>query len=179
LAGRETIVLPDGPERDKAHVSEGSSLLVDGKHLVLEESEFERSGDASTVAAWIAENAVADEATRRRLQTHLVVLTDDDFTHFVRHATEIVARIGLNYEQKTVRQKALFYQEFLPPETLLYSLLLANPSRRRDQPMTAGEVLAYLHERLAEVPVLQIGGDETTGKGLCGVRLVNGKAGGR
>ena len=48
-------------------------------------------------------------------QTHLVVLHDDDFTHFVRHATEVVARVGLDYgSRKTVKQGALFYQEFLP-----------------------------------------------------------------
>jgi CRISPR-associated protein Cmr4 len=106
-----------------------------------------------------------------------VVLQDDDFGHFVRHATEVSARIGLDYEKKTVKEGALFYQEFLPPETLFYSLVFANESRYQGHPMASGAVLEYLRERLAEVRVLQVGGDETTGKGLCAVRLIGRKEG--
>ncbi len=100
------------------------------------------------------------------------MLHDDDFTHFVRHATEVVARIGLDYERKTVKDGALFYQEFLPPETLFYAVVLASPSRREGDAKDAGAMLAALAERVPAV--LQIGGDETIGKGLCAVRLDHG-----
>ena len=60
-----------------------------------------------------------------------VVLSDDDFSHFARHATEVSARIALDYNTKTVAGTALFYQEFVPAETLFYSLVLANASRAR------------------------------------------------
>ena len=46
-------------------------------------------------------------ATRERFPRHLVLLSDDDFTHFARHATEVTARIGLNYETKTVKKGAV------------------------------------------------------------------------
>ena len=105
----------------------------------------------------------------------MVVLHDDDFTHFVRHATEIVARIGLNSETKTVKQGALFYQEFLPSETILYAVVFANASRREGKAAQAAGMLEYLRGQLPKV--LQIGGDETTGKGLCAVRLCDGKEG--
>lgn len=154
----------------------GSPLLVDGQWLVLEEFEFQRSGDCAELAKWLAEEAVNDAFTRDRLKTHLAVLSDDDFNHFVRHATEVSARIALDYDRKTVKDGALFYQEFLPPETLFYALLLAHDSRRQtngDQQagaeMKAGDVLSWLRERVPGV--LQIGGDETTGKGLCAVRI--------
>jgi CRISPR-associated protein Cmr4 len=42
--------------------------------------------------------------TYSQIRDHVAVLHDDDFTHFVRHATEVVARVGLDYEKKTVRQ---------------------------------------------------------------------------
>ncbi len=73
-----------------------------GGVIVLEEFEFTRSADIGGAAAWIADRAVTDDATRNRLKSHLVVLHDNDFTHFVRHATEVSARIGLDYETKTV-----------------------------------------------------------------------------
>lgn len=162
-------------EREQAACPKSSPLLLhDGAHerLVLEEFEFRCVGDADPLAAWLAPRAVADPFTRNRLQNHLVVLQDNEFTHFVRHATEVVARIGLDYEKKTVKNGALFYQEFLPPETLFYSLVFAADSRCDKHNATAGDLLKYVDDRLREVPVLQIGGDETTGKGLCAVRLV-------
>ena len=167
---------PPSPERERAACAEGSPLLVgDGQDkLVLEEFEFSRSGSADPVAGWIASNAVADEATRERLQRHLVLLHDDDFTHFVRHATEVVARVALEYERKTVRQGALFYQEFLPAETLFYAVVLASPSRRDDDGTSAAAILSYLKESLPRV--LQLGGDETTGKGICFTGWIDGQA---
>jgi CRISPR-associated protein Cmr4 len=168
----------DAHQRERAACVAGSPLaLSDGsvKKLVLEEFEFTCIADAAPVAQWIAERAVADDFTRERLRSHCVVLQDDDFGHFVRHATEVSARIGLDYEKKTVKEGALFYQEFLPPETLFYSLVFANESRYQGHPMAAEAVLDYLRQRLAEVRVLQVGGDETTGKGLCAVRLSGGK----
>ncbi len=161
--------------KEQAACAANGPLLVDGNKLVLEEFEFSRVADADAdgVASWIADHAVGDKATQDRIKTHLVVLHDDDFTHFVRHATEVVARVGLDYERKTVKTGALFYQEFLPPETLFCSVVIAEDSRRNETPMTADEVLTYVRSNLP--PVLQIGGDETIGKGLCAVRLVNRK----
>lgn len=156
--------------RDRIACAEESPLLVDSDKVLLEEFEFTRSGDAGDVPAWVAGNAVADEATQERVRQCLAVLHDDDFTHFVRHATEVVARIGLDYETKTVRPGALFWQEFLPPETLLYSVVLAGESRREGVPLDASALLEYLSARLPAV--LQVGGDETIGKGLCATRLV-------
>jgi len=69
----------------------------------------------------------------------------------------------------------LFYQEFLPAETLFYSVVLASASRREGDPRAAAQVLAYLQENLERAGVLQIGGDETTGKGICLARLFQGK----
>ncbi len=153
----------------------GDSPCLDrsGKQLVLEEYDFERAGEANAeVARWVAQGLFpSDEtytATKKRFPSHCVMLRDEDFTHFARYATEVTARIGLDYEKKTVRDGALFYQEFLPAETMFYSVVLAHPARLRTGGKSAAEVLEYLR-RLP--PYLQIGGDETTGKGYCAVRL--------
>ncbi len=165
----------DPPEKGKALCRHDSPLLVDGDKLVFEEFEFQQTGSADGLADWIAERAVNDEFTSKRLKSHLVVLHDDDFTHFVRHATEVVARVGLDYERKTVKKGALFYEEFLPAETLFYSVVLASASRRDGHGNDGSANLKYLSEHLPAI--LQIGGDETIGKGLCAVRLVGGKEG--
>ena len=51
------------------------------------------------------------------------------FAHFARTATEVSARARLDPETKTVRDGGVLYQELLPAETLLYSVILASPSR--------------------------------------------------
>ena len=160
---------------DQVACAAGSPLLVENNKVVLEEFEFTRVADATEPAQWIADHAIDDPATQARITSHLAVLGDDDFTHFVRHATEVVARVGLDYERKTVKPGALFYQEFLPAETLFYSVVLASASRREGDSKAAAQVLAYLQQNLDRAGALQVGGDETTGKGLCLVRLFHGK----
>jgi CRISPR-associated protein Cmr4 len=167
--------MPDLAGDDQALCITGSPLCVGGNKLVLEEFDFTITGAAGGVAGWIADHATSDPATRERLRSHLAVVSDNQFTHFARHATEIVARVGLDYETKTVKDGALFYQELLPAETIFYSVVFAHPSRSTKKKMTAAEVVAYLSEALDSNPVLQIGGDETIGKGLCLARLSDGQ----
>lgn len=157
-------------QAEQAACRDKSPLLVDGNKLVLEEFEFARTGDAGDAAAWIAAQATTDEATRRRIDSHLAIIDDDAFTYLVRHATEVVARIGLDYARKTVRAGALFYEEFLPAETIFYAVVLAEESRRKTYRKGAREVMNYLSDHMP--PVLQIGANETIGKGLCAMRLV-------
>jgi CRISPR-associated protein Cmr4 len=165
------LQVPATLPENRALCPQPSPLVVDGNKLVLEEFEFERTGSADGVADWIARHAFGrtDSFTPARFKTHFVVLHDDDFTHFVRHATEVVARVGLDYEHKTVKSGALFYEEFLPAETLFYTLVLAGPSRREGHNKPARGILSYLRDSMPDV--LQIGGDETIGKGICAVRL--------
>lgn len=177
LVSSATVDIPSVDGATDAHCPTGSPLvLLPDNKIVLEEFEFSVVGElAASLTEWIAKMAIAasDEFTPARIKTHLVVLHDDYFTHFVRNATEVVARIGLDYEKKTVKSGALFYQEFLPAETLFYSLVLANPSRRNGHVKSATDVLGYLREHVPDGSVLQIGGDETTGKGLCTARLAD------
>lgn len=164
---------------DQALVCAGSPLVIlegNRKGLVLEEFDFNTLAGADPFAAGIAERAVADVATKARIESHLAVISDDAFGHFVQHATEVTARIGLNYETKTVRDGALFYEEFLPPETLFYSLLIAQKARRKEVALYPAAVLDWVAG--LDLKTIQIGGGETIGKGFCAVRLDR-AAGGR
>jgi len=114
-----------------------------------------------------------------RLQTHLAVISDDMFTHFVKNATEVNARIALEYETKTTKDGALFYVETLPPETVFYSLLIADHPRKKrnkegkfEEPVlsTTEEVQTYVTKEINSA-ILQIGGEASTGKGFCRVAV--------
>lgn len=174
LVGMTCPPLPNlWPRKNSALVAKDSPLMVQHENkakVVLEEFDFDVMGHCEDVAIWLSSHAGnGDDYSKERLKTHLAILHDDDFTYFVRHATEIVARIALDYERKTVKQGALFYQEFLPAETLMYSLLLANDSRKDANSLKADTIVQQVKGCLSERGILQIGGDETTGKGLCRV----------
>lgn len=169
----EHPAIGDAPASETALCESTSPLLLDGKRLLLEEFEFTRAGDAGKLPAWIQRVALGGGDTAKDVASRVVVLHDDDFTHFVRFATEVVARVGLDSEKKTVRNGALFYEEFLPPETLFYSLVLAGAARDGSG-RGAGELLRSLGQALP--PVIQVGADETIGRGFCAVRFVGGDA---
>lgn len=178
LAGGPPLEVPK-VTGEKALICAGSPLVItegNRQGLVLEEFDFNTVAGAAASANWIAERAVADDATKTRIKSRLAVISDDAFGHFVQHATEVTARIALNYETKTVRDGALFYEEFLPPETLFYCLLIAQPARRKGVVLDAAAVLSWIAELKMET--IQIGGGETIGKGFCAVRLDR-AAGGR
>jgi len=156
---------------DDGQVLCAQSPLRVGSKVVLEEFEYDAVGDCDAVAGWFAAHATTDAMTAKQLKSRLAVIGDNAFSHYARYATEILARVGLDYSTKTVKDGALFYQEVLPAETLLYSIVLANPSRKDKHPLSAHEVLDYLARQLTAHPVIQIGGDETIGKGLCFAHL--------
>jgi CRISPR-associated protein Cmr4 len=159
LVGKEIRLGDITVDESEAVCANGSPCVHNGK-VILEEFEFKAK------PAGLGFFEALEESDRRRL----VILDDTNFTHLVTYATEVTARIRLEEETKTVKEHHLFYQEFLPAETLFYSLVLAGPSRRRGEAGSAEENL----NSFQPPETIQIGGDETTGKGLCRVWLVKG-----
>jgi CRISPR-associated protein Cmr4 len=146
LVGKK-ITLPEAnPKEGQACAVAGCRCISPSKKLVLEEFSFSCHEMAKAIPA--PPIGSLDPA-------RIVVVHDDDFTHFAQHATEVTARIGLDSTTKTVKDGALFYEEFLPAETLLYSLVLRS---------ARGNGVEWTPPAFA-----QIGGDETIGKGLCAV----------
>lgn len=170
LAGQADSLpeLPPAVAEGTLYCADGP-LVIDGAFVMLEEFDFRRVGGQADWAAALADRVTADDALRARIRTHLVIASDDDFSHFVTYATEVTARIGLDPETKTVNKGALFYQEVLPPETLFYAVLLGEARSADGWRISGREALDWLAERLP--PIIQIGGDETIGRGFCATRL--------
>ncbi len=106
----------------------------------------------------------------------LVIISDDNFTHLCQHATPVNAHIAIESDTKIVKNGALWYEETLPPETLLYFGISAVDSRNRrkddtnttDEPkLTAAQVIGAVTDMLKKSPWLQVGGNETVGMGWC------------
>jgi CRISPR-associated protein Cmr4 len=109
-----------------------------------------------------------------QLPTHLLIVRDEVFNFAVQYRTQVVTRNRLDPTTKTVASGALFSVEALPPETIMYSALLADqPFSTRSEIGDAGSVMSkaaeWAHRRL-----MQFGGDATTGKGLCSSYMLGG-----
>jgi CRISPR-associated protein Cmr4 len=151
------------------------------KQILLEEFEYrvEPSEPLTKLANWIADTLLPNHPVydywRNIAQRCLVVVADDDFRDFVRHGTEIVTRVRLT-ESKTVEQGALWTEENLPSDTLLYCFAASWQPAKNVAPgvASAQDVIAKFSELLEKLPVIQVGGKETVGRGIVAVRLVGG-----
>lgn len=111
-----------------------------------------------------------DFDAEQRLTSQLAIVDDDLFSYLARYAVPVAAHVRLENDTKTVAQGALWYEESLPAETLLYVGLTAWPSRNKEIKRSSSELLEDVHSGLfKKEPYLQLGGNETVGMGWCRV----------
>ena len=149
-----------------------------------------------TFGAWIANNVLPANVPsydywRDKVKKDLVVLSDDDFRDFVMLSTEVIARTRIDNTTGTVASGALWYEEYLPTDSILYSLALTTPlflkiegnsdpekeedekekkgcfyvSQQQDKNQKEAEkVMQFFEKGLPSI--IQIGGNATIGKGI-------------
>jgi CRISPR-associated protein Cmr4 len=155
------------------------AILIDGKNM----------GD------WLSENVVNnDSAWAGKIKTDIVFLSDDDFKDFTELSTEVITRTKIDNATGTVATGALWTEEYLPSETVLYSLAFASDfflSEEQKANYKKSGSTSYLleiengkngtHQLVMEFlkrgieslnNLVQIGGNATLGKGLTHVKIV-------
>ena len=156
----------------------GSGLFVNEEKnkVVLEEYtievEYKDDQNCTLFAQWVAENVIPEEKEYRSIKTKIskdiIVLDDDEYRDFVQWSTEVITRTKIDPKTGTVTGSALFTEEYLPAETILYALALVAPAFNEDKGIFKdGEVttiMGYFQNFLPKV--LQIGGNATIGKGI-------------
>jgi CRISPR-associated protein Cmr4 len=171
------------------HAICGKQSALTGSPLVLEEYDFqwldgeEQRRIPDTLAPQLANLLPATpeyQPYRERLSTHLVIVSDEDFTHLVTTATEVVTRIKLNERKTTTGDGGnMWVEEFLPSDCVFYALALAMPPRSGNANSSIQEadgVLNFLRDTIRP-DLIQIGGDETVGRGWMRVRMWEGEEG--
>jgi CRISPR-associated protein Cmr4 len=139
--------------------------------VFLEEYRFEvKQADLTEIIAALAQVSGV-EGFADSLEKQLLILSDDDFSYLAKHAVPVTPHIALNSETKAVKTGALWYEETLPPETLLYVCLAANDARKKDSVLSADAVLKTVQDMFTAKPYLQLGGNETVGMGWCRVKV--------
>ena len=113
--------------------------------------------------------------SREELEHKLTIVNDDQFSLLCRAAIPVNAHIAIDSDTKTVKRGALWYEESLPAETVLYTLVGAQDSRRPEFKKSALELLdTFTTELIDSRPYLQLGGNETTGMGWCKIQVQQG-----
>ncbi|MBE0508530.1 MAG: type III-B CRISPR module RAMP protein Cmr4 [Marinospirillum sp.] len=128
-------------------------------------------------AAWIdlifpliaAIPGVPREDQRQALQEQLLLVDNDSFKHLCISALPVLPHIAIDSATKIVKNGALWYEENLPQDTLLYTVIGCQPSRKEKHECAAAELLQRTLGGLFQQPYVQIGGNETTGMGWCRV----------
>jgi CRISPR-associated protein Cmr4 len=149
------LISIEGPDR-KHYRGDGEA----GTALYLEERTFKCTGSAPNDLIKVIADLVVHQETQQRLIKQLVILNDDDFVWFARYGLAVQARNVL--DEKTKTSGNVWYEETLPPDTLMYALL----SERGADAVNA--VTNLFDER----PYLQAGGNETVGQGWFAVKCL-------
>jgi len=172
--------IPEEPEGDQVLGIKESDVCGDGKVLLEEYAfDFKENEDVKTIAKWLSENAFPNSTEyqfwKEKIKTDLLILPEDAFKDFVKLSTEVQARIMLG-DTKTVKEGP-FFEEALTPDTLLYSVIMANDpfkdeGNRPDGLKNAKDIMTFISTLNGNRA--QFGGDTTIGRGIVNIRFLNG-----
>lgn len=167
-----TGALPEVPQiaqDNDALVAESSRNLTQANAqqndiLVLEDLDLFAKKDpkANAWAQHLAQQ-FKDEHWAPHFVARFAIVSDSVLGFLADTATEIRSRIRIDDETRTVTKGALWYEENLPAESLLYGILGV------DQPHDGSgleDTGAAFSEHLGSDALIQIGGKATVGRGL-------------
>jgi CRISPR-associated protein Cmr4 len=127
------------------------------ERIVLEEFELEMTKEEEEkLSAEILNNLALPKELLQKISYRIAIVDDETFGYFVENFTEVVNRIKVNPETGTVKEGGLWTEEYLPAESVLYSLWFES------EELTEKEE-KYLPPNNS---LLILGGDQTIGKGL-------------
>lgn len=150
-----------GPELSSPRVARGKALASGQGSLFLEERQFDVSGPVPDGLVEVLGILIHHDQVRARLSQQVVVLNDDDMSWFCRYGLAVQARNVLDDGKMS---KNLWYEETLPPDTLMYALVMG----RTRLAMTG--LLSLFPDG---GPYLQAGGNETVGQGWFAVAMLD------
>ena len=164
-AGASPPALPREPDKGAARVTPQSVNLVQPKSrkLVLEDLQA-HTDDALVPWAQRIARAVhpGDDDAQTDVVARLALVSDDVMSFLAETATDVRARIRLDPKTGTVARGALWYEEHLPAETVLWGVFAVAGSSKKDDPRTADD----LARTVPDDELLQLGGNASVGSGL-------------
>ena len=154
-------VIPEPVENAALHCTD--SKVKDNEKIYLEDLDLNAvlNAEADKWAKLIAESVFPDITWQDLFKQRFVILPDNLFDFLAETAAEIRSRIRIEEGTRTVQSGALWYEEYLPTETLLWGEVACDRSRKPGVSKDQDEMLALLPTTL----YLQMGGNATVGAG--------------
>jgi len=154
-------------------ITKDNSNTKIGQNVYLEELRLIHKKPDNFEEIWdFVSEAVPDgdeyKFIKDKVKADLGIVDNEVFRDMVSLTTEVTARIRIG-TTGVVERGALWYEEALPTATLMYSLILL-PKRHKnssDSSNVAEKFLAFNGK------VLNVGGDETIGRGFVRVKVVS------
>ena len=153
---------------EEAWVAHDNTSVLPGSFnsdkIVLEQFEFEvgRKEAVSVLAKWLTEHLKGTEQASPVIEQRLCIVSNEAFQYFVTMCCEIEPRIRLQEETKTAAEGALWHEEYIPAEAILYGTLWGDQIYRANAETSTEELL----QKMRGVHTVQIGGNVSVGKGL-------------
>lgn len=163
LSGKETNI-PKIPENQAlvSHVK-----MLENNKVSVEEIEIDAKFD-KIAEDWAKKIAVVTPAgtMKEHFEENFAIVSDKTFKDLVATSTEVIPRIRVDEKTGTVVKGALWYEEYLPQDTLMYCVL-------RDASIIGVSFLEQAVKAL-DGKMITIGGNETVGKGLVFLKVMGG-----
>ncbi len=171
------LYLNDDDALSKPDLSNVLSGVINDTAIVIKGNFKDENG-----AAIILEDAVVKINTQEPINInfindnfpeidYLLLISDEMFDYCISNCTEIQTNVKINSETGTSQDGSLRYQEFLPSDTLLYSVVNFTDQRAETKIgnyLKANIIKNYVEDTIKEF--IQIGGDATLGKGICKIK---------
>lgn len=142
------------PEQNAAFVPQNSQIVYNNQ-VILEDIDLTASpGQADTLAQELGQRVFGGEA--EYFQARFALVHNDVFSYFCEMGMEIIARVRLDSETKTVVKGGLWYEEAIPAETVFSCFAIGESGFQE-----------------LDRPYIQIGGQASVGRGL--LRRLGGK----
>lgn len=170
----------------KALVSAKGVAIAPNDKLVIEDAVYDIDIQHHAAVAELAEvlgevalpGSEVYQPLRARLSQQLAIVSDEEMSYWACHGTEVVTRVRIDDATGTVEDGALWTEEALPSESLLWSLVMISDSRqraeRRIKNASAEDLDKEFGDKLAGHPRIFLGGDRTVGRGLVALRRKEG-----
>lgn len=174
----DAVILDRLPD-NRVLIPENCHLKTSTDEIILEDLAFDadESTQVGELAKWISENAFPQNGAykywRDKLKTSLAVVSDEVFQHFVVNYTEVSTRHKRDSETQTVEPRALWNEETLPPDTLMYTQFLSSDSHKKDSSLKKDEVMKTVEDVINELSFIQMGASETVGQGFLAIKSFN------
>lgn len=103
----------------------------------------------------------------KKILDNVMLISDENFSFFVKNATEVNARIKINNETGIVDKNAggLWYEEYLPQDTVMYSII---------KELNNNNAFDQLKSKIND-SYFNLGGKATIGKGIVYTKLIEGE----